>query len=304
MMTARCSTVVLRTGLNVCRQDDVACSMASQLRLISRLHSLPIRLSRSTSCTMTRNNTQKIQLEENMWTHQQSLVQRMTHCHRCYSSGTLVNTAGSGGLFGRIKKAVGLKEKATYRYPRTKMAMTGFKLFRNCSELIDYEEFFEVFDMPDTFNSWFLVMELHVWMYMVRLAAEGADGKYVRNSLVEMMWKDVEERIKMIGGGARRSYLRDSLESLGGHFRMSLYAYDEGLLSHDRVLAGALWRIFFEKADTDPGSLARMVEYVRQQIHALDSADSERLLCHGDVRFLPLSVEKGVMSQNRRNSTQ
>lgn len=34
---------------------------------------------------------------------------------------------------------------------------------------------------------------------MVRLATEGADGKYVRNSLVEMMWKDVEERIKLIG---------------------------------------------------------------------------------------------------------
>lgn len=53
--------------------------------------------------------------------------------------------------------------------------------------------------MPDTFFSWFLVTELHVWMLMVRYMAEGKDGKTVRNNLVEAMWNDVDNRINKLG---------------------------------------------------------------------------------------------------------
>lgn len=54
------------------------------------------------------------------------------------------------------------------------------------------------FKMPDTFNSWFLVTELHVWLLMVRCMAEGADGLIVRNQIVKSMWEDCTQRGKQL----------------------------------------------------------------------------------------------------------
>lgn len=53
--------------------------------------------------------------------------------------------------------------------------------------------------MPDTFQSWFLVTQLHVWILMVRLMGEGDDGRFMRNAVVEAMWQDVEYRSKQLG---------------------------------------------------------------------------------------------------------
>lgn len=53
--------------------------------------------------------------------------------------------------------------------------------------------------MPDTFYSWFLITELHVWMLMVRFMAEGSYGKVVRNNIVEAMWTDITVRINKLG---------------------------------------------------------------------------------------------------------
>jgi hypothetical protein len=52
--------------------------------------------------------------------------------------------------------------------------------------------------MPDTFYSWFLVTELHVWILMVRTMAEGEEGRFVRNNIVEAMWEDVSTRVKKL----------------------------------------------------------------------------------------------------------
>lgn len=53
--------------------------------------------------------------------------------------------------------------------------------------------------MADTFFSWFLITELHIWMLMVRFMAEGKYGKIARNALVEALWDDVEVRSKKLG---------------------------------------------------------------------------------------------------------
>lgn len=53
--------------------------------------------------------------------------------------------------------------------------------------------------MPDTFFSWFLVTELHVWMLMVRFMAEGEEGKLVISKVVEAMWHDVLLRAELLG---------------------------------------------------------------------------------------------------------
>ena len=36
-------------------------------------------------------------------------------------------------------------------------------------QAIDLKEFMKAFDMPDTFFSWFLVTELHIWLLGARL---------------------------------------------------------------------------------------------------------------------------------------
>ena len=78
----------------------------------------------------------------------------------------------------------------------------------------------EAFDMPDTFYSWFLITELHIWILGARLmkvdldkiictsinfpCQEGDAGRLVRNSMVEALWTDCENRAKAIGDLASR----------------------------------------------------------------------------------------------------
>ena len=72
--------------------------------------------------------------------------------------------------------------------------------------------------MPDTFYSWFLVTELHVWLLGVihnrsfqiraffltifflqsRLMGEGDEGRIVRNAMVEALWIDCDNRAKVL----------------------------------------------------------------------------------------------------------
>lgn len=55
------------------------------------------------------------------------------------------------------------------------------------------------FNLPDTFYSWFVITELHIWMLAVRAMAEGTDGRHVRNAMVEALWIDVAKRVKKLG---------------------------------------------------------------------------------------------------------
>ena len=48
--------------------------------------------------------------------------------------------------------------------------------FFNLSQ-VDLESFFKIFDMPDTYYSWWLITELHVWMLCVRLSVGNTKGK-------------------------------------------------------------------------------------------------------------------------------
>ena len=52
--------------------------------------------------------------------------------------------------------------------PVTKLKASGYILLTHCAQRTELLKFFETFDMPDTFYSWFLVTELHVWLLGVR----------------------------------------------------------------------------------------------------------------------------------------
>lgn len=76
---------------------------------------------------------------------------------------------------------------------------------KTCATLIRYFHktqqvfLFSELNLPDTFNSWFLITELHLWMVCVRLMNEGTKGSMIRNYLVEALWNDVEFRAKKLG---------------------------------------------------------------------------------------------------------
>ena len=58
-------------------------------------------------------------------------------------------------------------------------------------------------------------------------------------------------------------------------FQAALIGYDEGLLLDDKVLAGALWRRFFQRNCKDPEHLERLVHYIRKQVTIKISSISE-----------------------------
>lgn len=193
-------------------------------------------------------------------------------------------------LPSRILKLMASKMSGFY-FKNTILLKSAKTIYECCVEGVNYEDFYEACHMPDTFQSWFLVNQLHVWMCLVRLKVEGKDGRFVYRKLVEIMWQDVEERMKVMGvddSSVRRESLRELVENFYG----LIFAYDEGLLSHDRVLAAALWRnMFHDKQNTDAIKLAEMVDYVRRQVRHLDRLDSKQFLETGEVKWLPL-VEK------------
>ena len=57
----------------------------------------------------------------------------------------------------------------------------------------------EVTGLPDTFQSWFLIVQLHVWMTLVRFKSEGAQGAVMYKQIVTYFWHDVEYRMKLTG---------------------------------------------------------------------------------------------------------
>ncbi len=97
-----------------------------------------------------------------------------------FTSGSL-----SGRLFRRLFR----------RPPLRKVRPYAVTLFSSCAQGVDIKRFFRHFGLEDTYYSWYLVTELHVWMLSVRLMADGSpEARAVRDALIEMLWRDCEER--------------------------------------------------------------------------------------------------------------
>ena len=93
--------------------------------------------------------------------------------------------------------------------------------------------------LPDSFQTWFCVTQLHIWLSVVRLRAEGEVGKDVSRMVVEHFVNDLE--LKISNRGVRT---REAMKELMAQYHGLSLAYDEGIYSDDTVLAGALWRYF------------------------------------------------------------
>ncbi|SPP85186.1 ubiquinol-cytochrome-c reductase complex assembly factor 1 [Drosophila guanche] len=199
---------------------------------------------------------------------------------------TTPETPADDGILKRVLNKVGFTPNT-----KARLKVTSHLLYESVADKINYVAFFRDFSLPNTFNSWFLVTELHVWLLLMRSMAEGSetgeDGRFLRNCIVEAMWGDVNTRAKKLGAH-NPSRTRQQIETLSEQFQAALIAYDEGIMSDDRVLAGALWRRFFEMNCDDYAHIERLVKYVRQQAVMLDSLPRDQFITKPKVAWLDL----------------
>ncbi|XP_022919312.1 ubiquinol-cytochrome-c reductase complex assembly factor 1 [Onthophagus taurus] len=167
---------------------------------------------------------------------------------------------------------------------KSRLSVLGYLLYESIADKIVYVDFFEEFNLPDTFYSWFVITELHVWMLMVRCMAEGDNGRFVRNHIVEAMWADVGQRVKKIGA-VNPSATRAQVKELSEQFQAALIAYDEGLQSDDCVLAGAIWRRMYQRNEVDPENLELLIKYIRKHLRMLDNISKEELFSQKPISW-------------------
>lgn len=191
-------------------------------------------------------------------------------------------------FLNRVTNSLTSVARIVFRKPL--LNISGKNIYQCCADQVDYNFFFKVCNMPDTFQSWFLVLHLHVWMCYVRLTADGKEGQIVNKQMVACMWEDIRERMKVIGVGDS-STIKKTFNELTEQFYGILIAYNKGYLAKDEtVIVDALRRnIFSDGEHVDERNLDALLRYVTEQLTLLDEIPSEELLTKGRIKWLSLS---------------
>ncbi|BGP15933.1 hypothetical protein JCM10213_003637 [Rhodosporidiobolus nylandii] len=120
--------------------------------------------------------------------------------------------------------------------------------YDRCAERGEIESafFYEECSLPPSFQTWFSLTTLHVWLLSVRLRSLPAPlGRTYIQELINHMFIDVELRMRgpysVTQSRLIKGYMKDMLEQYHG----ACAAYDEGLVRGDAVLAAAIWRNVF-----------------------------------------------------------
>ncbi|KAL4084551.1 hypothetical protein QTP88_027499 [Uroleucon formosanum] len=158
-------------------------------------------------------------------------------------------------------------------------------LYERLVDQIPFDQIITKLDLPDTFNSWFIITELHLWMIFVRFMNEGTQGTMIRNFIMEALWNDVEFRSKklaIVNADIRHRQIKELSDQLRG----ALVGYDEGWLSNDMVLASMVWRRVFNKECNDPEKIELVVKYIRKQMSILQLQTFDSLFTKKDVKWI------------------
>ncbi|KAH6564423.1 hypothetical protein BASA50_009566 [Batrachochytrium salamandrivorans] len=136
--------------------------------------------------------------------------------------------------------------------------------------------------LEESFQGWFSMTILHVWIMNARLRGEGASGKDMKQEVFNHIWLDVEIKLHQAGVKTRISQITSGL--LDSYYGQTL-AYDEGVCCGDAHLAAALWRNFFGGKDVNATQLLRLIEYTRQQLIHVEKTSLEDII-QGKFQFL------------------
>lgn len=151
----------------------------------------------------------------------------------------------------------------------------GEMLYEKAVEEVDFPLFVTKFNMPNTFLSWFIVTEMHVYMLLVRAMAEEEQAKVLRNSIVRQMYVDVGQRGKMLSGASSKA-VRRQLQELYEQFNYNMLAYSEGMVD-DKVLASAIWARFFGGKSDKYDDIELLVKYMRENVRSSLPIRRERI---------------------------
>ncbi|CAE1291014.1 CBP3 [Acanthosepion pharaonis] len=221
-------------------------------------------------------NLQNLRDKNNIWT-----VPKIQNCNRWIQIRMV-----SSGWVQNLKTKIGWPQKL--KYSKYRLVESAYRLYMCAVEIPDYFSMIHDLQMPDTYYSWHLISELHIWMVLVRLSTCEEEGKFIRGHFMKAFWEDVKKRSSKVGRSPSR---QEELKLLNYHFNAAIFNYDEGLLSDDRVLASSLWRIFFEDKVAEPHLLELMVQYVRKQVKHLNDQQDDVILQSGLISFLPFNSD-------------
>ena len=176
-------------------------------------------------------------------------------------------------LLDKLKEfSIGLGFQGSLRYNQVILKQNSARLYLCIQYQIDYDKFFEKTQSPDVMYTWCLVTFLHVWMICVALFEFGQTGLFVRKLLIQNMWKDINKREGQLKRPMNKKNKITTYEHLYEVFRAFMVGFDEGLLSDDVVLAGAVWRHILEMREiTDYAVLGEMCDYIRKNISHLEN---------------------------------
>lgn len=207
------------------------------------------------------------------------------HSHAACKSPIRAAAAGPvGSRWERLKSAV----KWTC-VTQSEIREGSICVYESCVDKVDFRTFFTYLNIPDTFLSWFLVTELHVWMCMTRAMAE-LDNRIalcLQYELPRNLWNDTQNRLGKLAYMPAK-LKRTSMADLHDHFNAMLMLYDEGLQGDDKALASALWRVILMCEGGDPVALEALVHYVRKQVNMLDKMTLDEFIRERNISWTPL----------------
>ena len=118
-------------------------------------------------------------------------------------------------------------------------------LYDRCAERAHVERNFWYGDcaLPETYQSWFQITNLHVYLLLVRFRAfDKAANKTYSQELINHFFIDAESRMRDRFGVQTSRLVKGYMRDMHMQHRGSILGYDEGLATNDATLAQALWR--------------------------------------------------------------
>ncbi|XP_031621125.1 ubiquinol-cytochrome-c reductase complex assembly factor 1 [Contarinia nasturtii] len=178
-----------------------------------------------------------------------------------------------------INRKFSIKSWIKQRLLKSSSVISGKSMlvYAKTMDTVKHVDFLTKFNMPNSFNSWFLITEIHVWILMVRAMAENENGKAIRDSIVEAMWTDSMQRATSMAPGSA-SLIKKQLLILSDQFQYAIVAYDEGLATDDQQLASAIWVRFFESNCDNYEHIELLIKYIRYNVAQFDKLDTKDFL--------------------------
>lgn len=140
---------------------------------------------------------------------------------------------------------------------------------------------FNELGLEPTFSVWSQVSFLHMYILTVKLRTLENQKTFLdyQRYLLEHFSNAAEDKMGLLHGMSARGIRNKYLKDLFIQWRGLLYAYDQGLVAGDAVLAGAIWRNLWKaQEDVDWTKVAMVVGFVRRSIAGLGEVDINEIV--------------------------